>query len=63
MRVEFVTATAYAPWPCDALATTVVTLVTAIGLRATDAGRMLRGMGALAATIFGRSTGDDGAGA
>ena len=51
------------PSPCDPLVTTVVTSVTAIELRGTDAGRALGGIGALAATIFERSTGELDAGA
>src|SRR6266851_5103488 len=43
------------PWPCGPLATTWSIEGAAIGLRA---GRKLRGIGALAATIFERSTGE-----
>src|SRR5271169_1202230 len=50
-------------WPCAPLATTVVTSVTAIELRDVDAGRALRGIGALAATTFARSTGEAASGA
>src|ERR1700730_8130371 len=49
------------PVPCGFLAATVLISVAAAALR--GAGRMLRGIGALAATMLLRSTGDDGAGA
>src|SRR5215207_2362559 len=48
-------------WPCTLpwapLATTVVTTLAAIDLRAGPAGRALRGIGAEAATTLERSTG------
>src|SRR5258708_34253334 len=50
-------------WPCGPLATTWSIEAAAIGLRAADAGRMLRGRGAVAPTILPRSTGGEGAGA
>ena len=52
-----------ATMPCEPLATTVVMLLTAIGLRAAEAGRTIRGIGALAATTLGRSAGGAAAGA
>ena len=60
IRVDVATTPA---WPCGPLEATVVILVTAIGLRGADAGRRPRGIGALAATIFARSTGELEAGA
>src|SRR6202046_2590510 len=51
------------PCPCDPLATTVVTSVTAMELRETDAGRTLRGIGAVAATMLERSSGELASGA
>jgi hypothetical protein len=45
------------------LAATVSIVVAAVELREADAGRMLRGIGALAVTTFVRSTGGDAAGA
>src|SRR6202453_352369 len=51
------------PCPCGPLATTEVTSVTAIELRETDAGRTLRGIGAVAATMFERSSGELASGA
>ena len=47
------------PGPCDPLATTWSIVVAATALRGPDAGRALRGMGAVAATIFERSTGEE----
>ncbi len=49
------------PAPCGLLAAMVLISVAAAALR--GAGRMLRGIGALAATILLRSTGEDAAGA
>src|SRR5689334_15958087 len=49
------------PWPL--LAITVVTSLTAIELRDGADGRALRGIGALAATMLERSTGETAAGA
>jgi hypothetical protein len=51
------------PGPCGPLATTWSTVVTAVGFRAADTGRTLRGIGALAATTLPRSTGDEDTGA
>src|SRR3978361_169973 len=60
IRVEVVTMPA---WPWGPLAATVVTSVTAIELRDAEAGRALRGIGALAATMLARSSGAEAAGA
>ena len=60
MRADVETAL---PCPCDPLAITEVTSVTAIELRETDAGRPLWGIGAVAATMFERSSGELAAGA
>src|SRR5258705_6677753 len=49
--------------PCAPLAMTLVTSLTAIELREAVAGRAPRGIGALAATTLGGSTGDEAAGA
>src|SRR6476620_10698135 len=49
--------------PCGPLVTTWSTPVAAAGLREADAGRTLRGIGALAATILLWSTGEADAGA
>ena len=60
IRVEVATTL---PGPCGPLATTWSIVMTAVELRGAEVGRTLRGIGALAATILPRSTGDEDAGA
>src|SRR5207247_7701357 len=60
MRVDVATTLS---GPCGPLATTWSTVPAAAGMRGADGGRTLRGIGALAATILPRSTGDKDAGA